>query len=128
MPLYDYKCGEGHRFERMLPLARYSEPQTCDCGASARKLLCAPRILSDAIPPTYGADGKLHDSLSSYRHSMTPEGNPQGERYNEVERQQDARSLHTKPNRKQIRDDIERSIAEVKQGRRVAPVELEGAQ
>lgn len=126
MPLYDYRCGEGHRFERLVPLARFSEPQSCECGAVAQRLPCAPRVVSDIIPPTYGADGKLHESLSSYRHSMTPEGNPQGERYNEVERQH-ARSLDSKPDRKQIRDDIERSIVEVKQGRRVAPVELEGA-
>lgn len=127
MPLYDYRCGKGHRFERLVPLASLSEAQICDCGAASRKLLSAPRVISDTIPPTYGADGKLHDSLSSYRHSMTPEGNPQGERYNEVERQH-VRSLDSKPDRKQIRDDIERSIAEVKQGRRVAPVALEGAQ
>ena len=48
MPLYEYKCPSCQaRFERVLPLARYAEPQTCSCGAVADKLLSAPAIFTD---------------------------------------------------------------------------------
>jgi putative FmdB family regulatory protein len=37
--IYDYACTAGHEFERVLPLSRYDEPQLCECGASARKII-----------------------------------------------------------------------------------------
>lgn len=40
-----------------------------------------PRIISDNIEPTWGADGKQHTSMSSYRASLLPSGNPKGERF-----------------------------------------------
>jgi len=81
MPVYDFQCPDGHRFERFVPLARFDADQRCECGAVASRMVCAPAIRSDYIPPTMGADGRLHDSKSSYERSLTPEGNPQGERY-----------------------------------------------
>lgn len=40
MPTYDYECPKcGTSFDRMLPLAQYDEPQTCDCGAVATKVI-----------------------------------------------------------------------------------------
>lgn len=44
-------------------------------------MVCAPAIRSDYIAPIRGADGKMHDSKSSYERSLTPEGNPHGERF-----------------------------------------------
>lgn len=82
MPLYDFRCGEGHEFDRLVPLAQFDEPQHCDCGAMAQRLVSAPMVIGDYLPkPIMGADGRMHDSRSSYEHSLTPEGNPQGERY-----------------------------------------------
>lgn len=44
MPTYEYLCACGIVFERILPVARYREPQTCECGAVAQKvILTAPR-------------------------------------------------------------------------------------
>lgn len=40
-----------------------------------------PRIIRDEIEPTWGADGKQHTSMSSYRASLLPSGNPKGERF-----------------------------------------------
>lgn len=120
MPLYDFSCPEGHRFERFVPLAKFSDPQRCECGAPSQRLVSAPVVLSDAIEPRYGADGKLHDSLSSYRRSLTPEGNPRGERFFELGDEQ-LKTVEHKPDPKALRDDIRKSIAEVKQGRRVTP-------
>lgn len=47
MPVYEYVCPEGHAFDRFLPLARYLEPQRCDCGSPAVKVISAPFVRSD---------------------------------------------------------------------------------
>lgn len=40
MPAYTYRCSTCQVvFDRSLPLARYQEPQTCACGASAERVL-----------------------------------------------------------------------------------------
>lgn len=42
MPFYDYECPKcGSNFDRMLPISRYDEPQTCDCGSVAKKVISA---------------------------------------------------------------------------------------
>lgn len=117
MPLYDYKCGEGHRFERAVPLALFHAVQECDCGAPAQRMISAPRVISDAIEPRFGADGKLHDSLASYRHSLTPEGNPKGERYHELGNDRLPDFKEPPKDRRKMRDAIKRGIEDVKNGR-----------
>ena len=38
MPTYAYKCTTCEtEFDRILPISRYAEPQTCDCGSPANK-------------------------------------------------------------------------------------------
>lgn len=44
MPTYEYTCGNGHAFERYLPVAMFNEPQTCGCGAIGTKQISAPII------------------------------------------------------------------------------------
>lgn len=117
MPTYDFRCGEGHRFERIVSLAHFSEIQHCDCGAPAQRQICAPRVVSDAMEPTYGADGKLHDSRASYRHSLTPEGNPKGERYHEMGNEPLPTYQPPKPDLAAIAEAVKAGIADVKAGR-----------
>lgn len=116
MPLYDFRCLSGHRFERFVPLAQFEAVQDCECGDRAMRQVSAPRVISDYIEPCLGADGKMHDSLASYRHSLTPEGNPQGERYLELG---DQSLTHTPPkfDERQRRDDIKAALEDVKNGR-----------
>ena len=48
MPLYEYRCGEGHIFERVLPVAEYLSPQFCSCGEIGQKvILHPPRVFCD---------------------------------------------------------------------------------
>ena len=57
MPLYEYLCSAGHRFERWLPLAQYGHRQTCDCGQPGKKLISAPMVrgdLEDYVSPVTG--------------------------------------------------------------------------
>ncbi|HEY7009964.1 MAG TPA: zinc ribbon domain-containing protein [Jatrophihabitantaceae bacterium] len=37
MPIYDYRCADGHRFERLVPL-HDGAAQRCPCGATAAKV------------------------------------------------------------------------------------------
>ena len=122
MPLYDFRCEEtGTRFERFIPLARFGDRQKCECGAGASRLISAPRVMSDAIEPTLGPDGQLHTSLTSYRHSCSPEGNPQGERYSELGSEELPAFKAPEFDRRKRRDDIRAGIQDVKEGR-VPPV------
>lgn len=66
MPMYDFACLDGHRFERIVPLAQFGDKQHCDCGSLARRLVSAPMVISDCIDPKRGMDGKLHDSRKSF--------------------------------------------------------------
>lgn len=120
MPLYDFQCHAGHEFERHVKLADFDEVQSCQCGADARRLVSAPRIQTDSIEPARGADGKMHTSLASLRHSYTPSGNPQGERYYEVGNDI-PKGKKASFDRKQRREDIRAAISDVKNGR-VPPI------
>lgn len=115
MPLYDFRCERDHRFERFVGLAQFDAAQTCDCGAPSSRMVAGPRIKSDVIAPCLGPDGRMHDSLSSYRHACRPEGNPQGERYHELG-DADLDPVTYKFDRKQRRDDISHAVADVKNG------------
>lgn len=120
MPLHDYQCGEGHRFERFVPLADLSEPQGCECGAPAQRLVCAPALAAtDEIAPCWGADGKQHSSLSSYRNSLLPQNNARGERF--IEMGNEPAKPYTPPpiDPKKRRDDVRRAIADIKKGKPV---------
>lgn len=82
-------------------------------------------VRSDNITPRMGADGKLHDSLASYRHSLTPEGNPKGERYFELGAGEKLTPKTYDYDPKQRRDDIRAALEDVKNGRVPPPVMLE---
>jgi len=48
MPVYEYRCGSGHVFERILPVSSYLVPQVCDCGHMSQKvILHPPRVFGD---------------------------------------------------------------------------------
>ena len=43
MPLYEYECKNGHRFETFRPMAESGEPIHCsECRAVARQLVSVP--------------------------------------------------------------------------------------
>lgn len=117
MPVYDYQCVQGHHFERFLKLASYRDPQQCDCGAGAQRLILAPAVRSDSIEPCYGADGKMHDSLASLRATYLPSGNPKGKRYTEIGNEKPPAHKRVEPGEKERRDDIKAAIEDIKNGR-----------
>lgn len=50
MPIYTYRCKNGHQFDRFLKLAEYRDPQTCDCGAESEKKIMPTMINCDMQP------------------------------------------------------------------------------
>ena len=47
MPVYDFKCPEGHHFERFVKLENFDQPQLCFCGEKAQRLISAPMFTVD---------------------------------------------------------------------------------
>ena len=78
-------------------------------GASS---LSMPYFRQDAIQPCMGMDGKMHDTLSSYRKTLLPEGNPKGERYIELGNESLPDFKAPEFDRKKRREDIKRAISE----------------
>ena len=50
MPIYAYRCCQGHEFDRFLKLDDYKEPQVCECGEKAEKII-TPTMLNCDIQP-----------------------------------------------------------------------------
>lgn len=91
----------------------------------ARSDFPAPYIRRDSIDPCLGADGKMHDSLASYRRSLRADGNPRGENFIELGNEE-LPTITRDFDRKQRREDIKAAIADVKAGKPIpAPVILE---
>lgn len=44
MPLYEYECSKGHRFEKIEPVTAKTVQKCPKCGARAERLLAAPAI------------------------------------------------------------------------------------
>lgn len=44
MPLYEYECSNGHRFEKIEPFSAKTVQKCPKCGARAERLLAAPAI------------------------------------------------------------------------------------
>lgn len=81
----------------------------------------APAILRDGIDPTWGADGRLYDSLSALRRTYRPDGNPRGEWFHELGSTEELKPQTYEFDRAQRRDDIKAAIQDVKYGR-VPPI------
>lgn len=122
MPLYDYRCTGGHRFERIVPLSRFGDQQHCACGAEASRMVAAPLVVSDAMVPKYGVDGKLYDSRAAWERAT----DANGERFYPLQPGEGmAKGETIKHDEKQLRDDIRAGIEDVKYGRVAPPVFLE---
>lgn len=97
--------GEGRQVYRPIPQ-----------HSGKRSDLPTPYFRQDSIEPCRGMDGKMHDTLSGYRKTLRPDGNPRGERYVEIGNEPTPAYKAPEFDRKKRRDDIKRTIAEVKAG------------
>ena len=76
-PLYDYECAKGHKFDRFLSLKDYKQPQKCECGEDAQKML-TPTMINCDMPNweryESPASGKLITSYKDRDRDMKEHG------------------------------------------------------
>ena len=73
MPIYTYKCKNGHQFDRFLNLKDYKQPQTCDCGAESERKIMPTMVNCDIQPWDHyvsPVSGKLITSYKQRREDM----------------------------------------------------------
>lgn len=74
MPLYDFACPQGHRFERFVPLVNFSEEQKCSCGEVANRLISAPMFSVENVGYDCPITGKWIGSKAEHRENLAQHG------------------------------------------------------
>lgn len=72
MPIYEFSCDCGTRFERFLLYRDSDVPQICECGAKATKQISVPMMIRASPDVHYHSpiDGKLITSFKAHREDM----------------------------------------------------------
>lgn len=70
MPLYDFVCQCGERFDRMVKLADFEEPQFGACGLPARRVISAPRISVENVGYDCPITGKWIGSKREHEENL----------------------------------------------------------
>lgn len=83
-----------------------------------------PRISSDNIDPTWGADGKQYTSMSAYRRTLKASGNPKGEEFIEYGNESIPEYKAPEFSKEQRVETIKKAIHDVETGNVPAPVGL----
>jgi putative FmdB family regulatory protein len=75
MPLYAYQCPDcGEAFDRLLPLARYKDPQQCTCGATGVRLISPARVVSDYAGYVCPVEGTWIEGRKAHRENLAKHG------------------------------------------------------
>ncbi len=74
MPLYDFKCSANHKFERMVALKDFAEPQICHCGQPAQRLISAPLFSVDNTGYTCPVTGSWIGSKHQHEENLKIHG------------------------------------------------------
>ena len=76
MPSYQYICENKHHFDRYLPVADYQTPQTCECGAGARRIISLPMLIISGPDVCYDSpiDGRPVTSMQARREDLARSG------------------------------------------------------
>lgn len=75
MPTYSYHCPAcDNRFDKILPLARYAEPQTCTCGQTAMKVVVAPAVQGDYEAYTCPITGRRIEGRREHEANLRTHG------------------------------------------------------
>ena len=126
MPLYDFKCDKGHKFDRFLKLADCTNPQTCECGAEAHKQLSAPMFSVDFPAYQSPTSGKWITSKTQRREDLKASGCVEYEP-SMVAEQQRRHAYEDAKIDKQVDEHVEKTIYEMPTVQREKLVaELEG--
>lgn len=76
MPLYDYKCPEGHRFAVFSSIGEYKRERPCeDCGAPAPRFITgAPMVKGDYPGYTCPVSGKWIEGRRQHQENLKRTG------------------------------------------------------
>jgi putative FmdB family regulatory protein len=70
MPIYEYKCTEGHVTEHVRSYAKRDEPVACKCGAETVRLFPLPHVEPDGIysyAPNIGSKERFEKQQEAMR-------------------------------------------------------------
>lgn len=67
MPIYVFKCEDGHQFDLYLKLKDYDTPQTCECGKRAKRKIVPTMISCDIQPWDYYESPVSGKPITSYK-------------------------------------------------------------
>ena len=112
MPIYDYRCPNGHEFDAVAPMSESGQPRTCRCGAVAGRIIKPVRVFGDIEPYISPASGKLITSKAERREDFRRTGTREyelGEREQMLARKKDLEAEVDA----QIDDAVMRTAAEV---------------
>lgn len=70
MPLYDFQCLGGHKFERMVKLADFEAPVFCSCHARAYRVISAPMFSVEQVGYTCPVTGKYIGSKRQHEENL----------------------------------------------------------
>lgn len=71
MPTYCFRCENGHSFDRYLSVDGRDEPQTCECGVSARRVITLPMIhIKQDVHYTSPIDGRPITSMAAHKDDL----------------------------------------------------------
>lgn len=74
MPLYDFRCEAGHRFERMVKLADFELLQLCSCRVPASRVISAPMFNVDSTSYTCPVTGDYISSKHQHENNLRKQG------------------------------------------------------
>ena len=70
MPLYDFHCSDGHKFERFVKLTDFEAPQHCSCHALASRVISAPMFRVENVAYDCPVTGDWIGSKSQHEENL----------------------------------------------------------
>jgi putative FmdB family regulatory protein len=74
MPLYDFLCSKGHKYERQVRLDDFDTVQMCDCGADSQRQISAPMFTVDQTGYTCPITEKWIGSKREHENNLAAHG------------------------------------------------------
>lgn len=74
MPIYEYKCMNGHKFEKFLKMADSDEEQFCECGRPGHKQVTAARVVADYAGYECPITGDWIEGRAAHRENLAKHG------------------------------------------------------
>lgn len=74
MPLYDFVCTSGHKFERMVRLSEFHAPQQCACQSTATRVISPVRFSVENVGYDCPVTGEWIGSKAQHENNLAKHG------------------------------------------------------